>query len=96
MLSCLDTKTDKQTDFNNRVINNRLQLLFNRMDAIDAQCKHNHFPLYSIGTSDHWTTSRGGSWTGGFWAGCWWLRSLITQSTNDEKKALAICQHLNG
>lgn len=73
-----------------------LQLLFNRMDSIELQCRHGQFPLYSVGTSQQWVLSKGGSWSGGFWAGCWWLRALLNDSPTDEKKALEYSQRLNG
>jgi unsaturated chondroitin disaccharide hydrolase len=71
-----------------------IQSLFDRMDSIEKQCG-DAFPLYSIGNSDQWLTSQGGSWMGGFWAGCWWLRARLTQSNADYAKALVLCEKLS-
>lgn len=73
---------------------NALELLLQRMDAIGSSCG-NIFPLYSPGTTDRWVSSLGGSWVGGFWGACWWLRSRITGSASDRRKAEDICQHLS-
>ena len=70
-----------------------LELLVRRMDAIDAHCMSG-FPLYSPGAGDQWTISRGGSWTGGFWGAWWWLRSRLTESASDRRKASGICERL--
>lgn len=72
-----------------------LELMVHRMEVIDSGCA-NAFPLYSLGTTDRWVVSSGGSWVGGFWSGCWWLRSRITGSTSDQCKASEICQRLSG
>ncbi len=67
--------------------------LLNRLDDIDSQCGSG-FPLYSVGNSNEWLISQGGSWMGGFWTGCWWLRAHLTQSTTDYAKAVALCEKL--
>lgn len=73
---------------------NALALMIHRMDAIDSRCADG-FPLYSPGISDEWVISPGGSWAGGFWSGWWWLRSRITGSAWDLRKASDICQRLS-
>jgi unsaturated chondroitin disaccharide hydrolase len=73
---------------------NALHNLFNRLDEINSQSLEN-FPLYSIGNSNQWINSKGGSWMGGFWAGCWWLRAHLTQSAADYAKAGEICEKLS-
>ncbi|SEL40867.1 glucuronyl hydrolase [Nitrosovibrio tenuis] len=70
-----------------------LELLVHRMDIIDTKSM-NGFPLYSPAATDRWTISPGGSWAGGFWSGWWWLRSRLTGSASDRRKASEICQRL--
>lgn len=71
-----------------------ISLMTHRMDAIDSSCA-DAFPLYSPESTDRWVTSSGGSWIGGFWSGCWWLRSRVTGSALDQRKASDICQRLS-
>lgn len=75
------------------LLSNALQRLLTRLDEIEQQCGDT-FPLYSIGNSNEWLVSKGGSWMGGFWAGCWWLRAYLTKSTADYAKAVAIIEKL--
>ncbi|MBS0300453.1 MAG: glucuronyl hydrolase [Proteobacteria bacterium] len=70
-----------------------LELMFRRMEAIDSACAGD-FPLYSADHGITWTASSGGSWMGGFWGACWWLRAKMTESANDQRKAVQICQRL--
>ena len=71
-----------------------LELMIHRMEVVESNCA-NAFPLYSPGPTDWWAVSPGGSWIGGFWSGLWWLRSRITGSTSDQRKASEICQRLS-
>jgi unsaturated chondroitin disaccharide hydrolase len=71
-----------------------LELMLRRMDAIDARCTDG-FPLYSPGEAGQWVTSPGGSWVGGFWGGWWWLRSRLTGSAADMRKAAEISRRLS-
>lgn len=71
-----------------------IELMLNRMETIDSSCS-NTFPLYSPGIADRWVASSGGSWTGGFWSAWWWLRSRITGSAWDQRKASDICRRLS-
>ncbi|WP_431685816.1 hypothetical protein [Hahella sp. NBU794] len=73
-------------------ISQAMTLLLRRLDTIEAHCDGS-FPLFSR-DGQHWKTSAGGSWMGGFWAGCWGLRALISKSTADRDKALALCAAL--
>lgn len=73
---------------------NALTMMIHRMEIIDSRCTDG-FPLYSPGISDEWVISPGGSWMGGFWSGWWWLRSRITGSASDLRKASDICQRLS-
>jgi len=75
-------------------ISHTLQLLFNRMELVDAACP-NKFPIYSANTTSRWLASSGGSWMGGFWSGCWWLRAQLTESSADRRKAALLCQSLS-
>ncbi len=79
---------------NNQLLSNALQSLLNRLDEIDRQCAAG-FPLYSVGNSNDWLVSKGGSWMGGFWAGCWWLRARQAQVDADYKKAVLLCEKLS-
>lgn len=72
-----------------------LELMFRRMDAINAICTID-FPLYSSKNTNAWTVSSGGSWMGGFWGACWWLRAKLTESASDQQNAADICQRLAG
>ncbi|WP_350152083.1 hypothetical protein [Nitrosomonas sp.] len=72
-----------------------LELMFRRMDAINAICATD-FPLYSSKNTNAWTVSSGGSWMGGFWGACWWLRAKLTESVSDQQNAADICQRLAG
>jgi unsaturated chondroitin disaccharide hydrolase len=67
--------------------------LLQRLADIDRQCGDS-FPLYSLGSSNQWQLSQGGSWMGGFWAGCYWLRARRSQSAQDYAKAVAWCEKL--
>lgn len=67
--------------------------VFNRMNHMADACG-NQFPLYSIGFSDQWVLSKGGSWIGGFWGSLWWLRARLRNSLADYQKAHAIGQQL--
>lgn len=71
-----------------------LELMMRRMETIDSHAMGG-FPLYSPGHTDRWVVSPGGSWTGGFWGAWWWLRSRLTGSTADQRKASDICQRLS-
>lgn len=71
-----------------------IELMVNRIETIDSSCT-DIFPLYSPGTSDDWVASPGGSWVGGFWSAWWWLRSRITGSALDQRKASDICRCLS-
>ncbi|WLQ16746.1 hypothetical protein O5O45_12540 [Hahella aquimaris] len=73
-------------------ISQAMTLLLRRLDTIEAHCDGG-FPLFSR-DGQYWKTSTGGSWMGGFWAGCWGLRALISKSTADRDKALALCATL--
>ena len=79
---------------NQKILNNVLQSLCNRLDKINIQCSEN-FPLYSIGHHNEWQTSKGGSWMGGFWTGCWWLRAYVTKNAADYAKAEYLCEKLS-
>lgn len=85
--------TDEQL-LSQEEMTNALALMIHRMEAIDSRCADG-FPLYSPGTADQWVISPGGSWVGGFWSGWWWLRSRITGSALDLRKASDICQRLS-
>ncbi len=88
----LSDSTDDQL-LNPKEMITAIELLFRRMDSINDRCL-NDFPLYSPGDTNAWFVSSGGSWIGGFWGACWWLRSKITESALDQRKASAICRNL--
>ena len=71
-----------------------LELMIRRMETIDSHAMGG-FPLYSPGPTDRWVVSPGGSWAGGLWGALWWLRSRLTESTADQRKASDICQRLS-
>ena len=85
--------TDQQL-LSNKEIQSTIDLLIHRIEYIDSIC-NNGFPLYSPGKTSQWIISSGGSWIGGFWSALWWLRSRITGSEADQRKASDICQRLS-
>jgi unsaturated chondroitin disaccharide hydrolase len=92
-LSEKDNNTD-QALLSDKEMQSVIELLIHRMEQIDSMCDKG-FPLYSPGIASQWIISPGGSWMGGFWSAWWWLRSRITGSTADQRKASAICQRLS-
>ncbi len=81
------------TSENQVLLTDTFNALLQRLEDIDRQCNE-HFPLYSIGNSNKWQLSQGGSWMGGFWVGCYWLRARRSQSAHDYAKAVAWCEKL--
>jgi|CXWL01.1.fsa_nt_gi unsaturated chondroitin disaccharide hydrolase len=63
----LSDSTDDQL-LNPKEMITAIELMFRRMDNIDDNCL-NDFPLYSLGNTNVWCVSSGGSWIGGGWGG---------------------------